>query len=94
MTNEEAIKHITTWLYAAPALPPMQVVQALELAATALCAGGTDMNVPTIHMTNADRIRAMSDDELANMFAEFAEENPSDDANAWYEWLIKPMEEG
>ena len=45
-------------------------------------------------MTNADRIRAMSDEELANMFAEFAEENPSDDASAWYEWLIKPMEEG
>lgn len=44
-------------------------------------------------MTNADRIRAMSDEELANMFAEFAEENPSDDASAWYEWLIKPVEE-
>lgn len=48
MTNEEAIKHITTWLYAAPALPPMQVVQALELAVTALRAGGKDMNVPTM----------------------------------------------
>ena len=48
MTNEEAIKHITTWLYAAPALPPMQVVQALELAVNALRAGGTDMNVPTM----------------------------------------------
>ena len=44
-------------------------------------------------MTNADRIRAMSDEELADMFAEFAEENPSDDANAWYEWLTKPAEE-
>lgn len=43
-------------------------------------------------MTNADRIRAMSDEELADMFAEFAEENPSDDANAWYEWLTKPAE--
>ena len=48
MTNEEAIKHITTWLYAAPALPPMQVVQALELAVTALRAGGKDMNVHTM----------------------------------------------
>lgn len=36
MTNEEAIKHITTWLYAAPDVPPMQVVQALELAVDAL----------------------------------------------------------
>lgn len=48
MTNEQEIMPITTWLYAAPGLPPMQVVQALELAATALCAGGTDMNVPTM----------------------------------------------
>lgn len=48
MTNEEAIKHITTWLYAAPGLQPMQVVQALELAVTALRAGGKDMNVHTM----------------------------------------------
>ena len=48
MTNEEAIKHITTWLYAAPDLPPMKVVQALELAVNALRAGGTDTNVPTM----------------------------------------------
>ena len=48
MTNEEAIKHITTWLYAAPGLPPMQVVQALELAVSALRAGGKDMNAPTM----------------------------------------------
>ncbi len=48
MTNEEAIKHITTWLYAAPALPPMQVVQAMELAVNALRAGGKDKDVPTM----------------------------------------------
>lgn len=48
MTNEEAIKHITTWIYAAPGLPPMQVVQALELAVSALRAGGKDMNAPTM----------------------------------------------
>ena len=48
MTNEEAVKHIATWLYAAPGLPPMQVVQALELAVNALRAGGKDMNVPTM----------------------------------------------
>ncbi len=48
MTNEEAIRHITTWRYAAPGLPPMQVVQALELAVAALRAGGTDTNVPTM----------------------------------------------
>ena len=48
MTNEEAIKHITTWIYAAPGLPPMQVVQALKLAVSALRAGGKDMNAPTM----------------------------------------------
>ena len=48
MTNEEAIKHITKWLYAAPDVLPMQVVHALELAVTALRAGGTDTNVPTM----------------------------------------------
>lgn len=48
MTNEEAIKQITMWLYAAPDVPPMQVVQALELAVTALRAGGKDKDVPTM----------------------------------------------
>lgn len=48
MTNEEAIKHIITWFYAAPDVPPMQVAQALELAVDALRAGGKDMNVPTM----------------------------------------------
>ena len=48
MTKEEAIRHITTWLYAAPGLPPMQVVQALELAVNALRAGGKDKDVPTM----------------------------------------------
>ena len=48
MTNEEAIKQITMWLYAAPDVPPMQVVQALELAVDALRAGGKDKDVPTM----------------------------------------------
>lgn len=62
MTNEEATKHITTWLYAAPALPPMQVVQALELAVAALSAGGTDINAPTMlagHPLTLDQLRGM-----------------------------------
>lgn len=109
MTNEEAIKRITTWLYAAPDVPPMQVVQALELAVDALRAGGKDMNVPTIHMTNADSIRAMSDEELAKFifemqkamcvrFAEifdFSKEelNFSDDAPDLLNWLRQKSEE-
>ena len=62
MTNEEAIKHITTWIYAAPGLPPMQVVQALELAVNALRAGGKDMNVPTMpagHPLTLEQLRGM-----------------------------------
>ena len=61
MTNEEATKHITTWLYAAPDVPPMQVVQALELAVAALSAGGTDTNVPTMlagHPLTLEQLRA------------------------------------
>ena len=62
MTNEEATKHITTWLYAAPDVPPMQVVQALELAVNALRAGGKDMNVPTMpagQPLTLDQLRGM-----------------------------------
>ena len=67
MTNEQEIMPITTWLYAAPGLPPMQVVQALELAATALCAGGTDMNVPTMpagQPLTLEQLRGMDGQEI------------------------------
>lgn len=57
-----------------------------------MCKCKPDICHSSVPMTNADKIRAMSDEELADMFAEFAEENPSDDASAWYEWLIKPSE--
>lgn len=43
--------------------------------------------------TNADRIRSMSDEELADMFAKFAEDVPSDDAELWLEWLLRTAEE-
>ena len=36
MTREEAIKHITTWIYATSDLPPKQVAEALDLALAAL----------------------------------------------------------
>lgn len=67
MTNEEAIKHITTWLYAAPGLQPMQVVQALELAVTALRAGGKDMNVHTMPAgkpLTLEQLRGMDGQEI------------------------------
>ena len=62
MTNEEAIKHITTWLYAAPDMPPKQVVQAQELAVAALRAGGKDKDVPTMpagHPLTLEQLRGM-----------------------------------
>lgn len=45
------------------------------------------------HKTNADRIRSMSDDELAMWLAEQAENNPSDDPSVWTDWLKQPAEE-
>lgn len=37
--------------------------------------------------TNADRIRSMSDEELAKWLAEQAEMKPSDDPEVWLIWL-------
>ena len=67
MTNEEAIKHITKWLYAAPDVLPMQVVHALELAVNALRAGGKDMNVPTMpagQPLTLEQLRGMDGQEI------------------------------
>ena len=36
MTREEAIKHITTWMYATTDLPPVQVAKAFDMALAAL----------------------------------------------------------
>ena len=44
-------------------------------------------------LTNADRIRSMNDEELAEMFAGMAEEVPSDNVQAWLEWLQQPAKE-
>ena len=49
-------------------------------------------------MTNADRIRAMSDEELADYFAEVGSEVNngtiySDRPEDWFEWLKQPAEE-
>ena len=49
-------------------------------------------------MTNADRIRAMSDEELAYLIASVFEEHRngieySDDVGCWLHWLQQPAEE-
>ena len=36
MTREEAIKHITTWMYATTDLPPAQVAHAFDMALATL----------------------------------------------------------
>ena len=44
--------------------------------------------------TNADSIRAMTNEELAKFFANMAEGVPSDDPEVWLEWLREAAEEG
>lgn len=43
--------------------------------------------------TNADQIRAMSDEELAKWLAGQAGKEPSDDPAVWMDWLKQPAEE-
>lgn len=45
-------------------------------------------------LTNADRIRAMTDEELAEYFADMAHEDIYDDPGAWLAWLQQPYKEG
>ena len=44
-------------------------------------------------VTNADRIRSMSDEELAKWLAGQAGKEPSDDPAVWMDWLKQPAEE-
>ena len=46
-----------------------------------------------IPMTNADRIRAMSDEELAEWMAECNAYKENADASQWLPWLKQPVEE-
>lgn len=58
-----------------------------------MCKCKPDVCNSTVPMTNAERIREMSDEELAEMFAGIADEVPSDNAQAWLEWLQRPAKE-
>lgn len=44
--------------------------------------------------TNADRIRAMTDEELAMYFAGMADEDIYNDPGAWLAWLQNSYKEG
>lgn len=44
--------------------------------------------------TNADRIRAMGDEELAEWMAEFNAYKENADASQWLPWLKQPAKEG
>lgn len=45
-------------------------------------------------MTNADRIRQMSDDELANLLYEAARFGYDDCIDRWIDWLKQEPKEG
>ena len=44
--------------------------------------------------TNADSLRAMTDEELAGFFSDMAWSGPSDDPAVWLEWMRAPAEGG
>ena len=54
----------------------------------------TDCPYRTEPITNADRIRAMSDEELAEWMAECNAYKENADASQWLPWLKQPAEEG
>ena len=56
-----------------------------------LCHGAGVIEVP---MTNADRIRSMSDEELAKFLAVTAGDKIGGMAKFWLEWLQQTAEEG
>ena len=88
MTKKEAIKVLRTESVelGGSAVSVCRFWEALDMAAKAL-EDVTDKNVGK--MTNADRIRAMSDDELAEFLIDLA-----DDGNLRIrEWLQQPAEE-
>ena len=88
MTIEEAIKVLRTESIelGGNAVSVCRFLEALDMAIAALREQeGKDTNVPT----NADRIRAMSDEELAEFLIDLA-----DDGNLRIrEWLQQPAEE-
>ena len=96
MTNEEAIEAIKcNW----PDSRYTILREALDMAVKAL-EDVTDKNVEK--MTNADRIRAMSDEELAEFikhikvraaFCKAVKDNDAFEALYSAEWLQKPEEE-
>ena len=88
MTREEAIKVLRTESVelGGPATSVCRFLEALDMAIAALREPeGKDTYVPT----NADRIRSMSDEELAEFLIDLA-----DDGNLKIrEWLQQPAEE-
>ena len=87
MTNEEAIEAIKcNW----PDSRYTILREALDMAVKAL-EDVTDKDV--WNMTNADRIRAMSDEELAKFLAVTAGDKIGGMAKFWLEWLQMPAED-
>lgn len=57
-----------------------------------MCKCKPDVCHSAILMTNADCLRAMTDEELSEFFARMAEGVPSDDPEVWLEWMREPAE--
>lgn len=70
------------------------------------CSAYTECVAYKPRITNADRIRAMSDEELATMFYGMCcgmelcdgciavNDCPGENANWWYNWLRQPVKDG
>ena len=60
-----------------------------------VCVNGVSCKITTEkQQTNADRIRAMSDEELASWMAECNAYRENAEASQWLPWLQQPAEEG
>lgn len=65
-----------------------------ETATSHICPECCGAGVQFVPSTNADRIRAMSDEELAAWMAECNAYREYANASQWLPWLQQPAEEG
>lgn len=61
--------------------------------ASKMCPACDGTGVQLADVTNADRIRAMSDEELAEWMAECNAYGENADASQWMPWLKQPAQE-
>lgn len=86
MTNERAVELLND----VTVLDDPEMEEAHKMAISALQQQEQELNEP---MTNADRIRAMSGEELAKFLAETSGDKVGGMAKFWMEWLRQPAKE-